>query len=72
MMGIYIKLKFSSQVRSTFSGGRGSRKELKSFGEWLDREQKQFRNPLPSGPGVRKAGQEANGDSERLQGHEKS
>ena len=37
---------FSSKVRSTFSGGRGSRKELKSFGEWLDREQKQFRNPL--------------------------
>jgi hypothetical protein len=29
-------------------------------------------NPLPSGPAVRKAGQEANGDSERLQGHEKS
>jgi hypothetical protein len=69
---IYTKVKFSSKVRSTFSDGRGSRKELKPFGEWRDRQRKQFNNPLPSGPAVRKAGQEANGDSERLQGHEKS
>jgi len=45
--------------RSTFSGDRRSWKELKPFGEWLDRQRKQFNNPLPSGPAVRKAGQEA-------------
>jgi hypothetical protein len=38
--------------RSTFSGGRGSRKELKPFGEWLDRQRKQFNNPLSERPGA--------------------
>jgi len=71
-MNRYIKLKFSSQVRSILRVSGGHQERVKVGGTSIRIGNENNLNPLPSGPAVRKAGQEANGDSERLQGHEKS